>query len=117
MTKKKDVKTTEVNQTEQFEQLEQQVMQLKTQLQQAIQLVNQKDQQLSGLKVRVFDAEEQVKSNEHNIQHFLNEVGALLGKQVTLQDVYDFIFSVLNEKSKQEDSFEPTEDHEVNIEE
>lgn len=82
---------------------------MKEQLQNAINLLNQKEQYINSLKIRVFDAEEQIKTNESHIQHFLNEIGKLLNKEVTLQDVYDFIAATTTPKDSCDREMENSE--------
>nr|DAF95672.1 MAG TPA: tail fiber assembly protein [Myoviridae sp. ctCo31] len=49
-------------------------------------------QQNAALKIRVFDAEEELNHIKTNIQSFLNGVADLLQQdQITLQTVYDYI--------------------------
>ena len=56
------------------------------------QLLQQLQQQNAALKIRVFDAEEELTHIKTNIQQFLNGVADLLQQdQITLQTVYDYI--------------------------
>ena len=56
------------------------------------QLVQQLQQQNAALKIRVFDAEEELNHIKTNVQSFLNGVADLLQQdQITLQTVYDYI--------------------------
>ena len=56
------------------------------------QLLQQLQQQNAALKIRVFDAEEELNHIKTNIQQFLNGVADLLQQdQITLQTVYDYI--------------------------
>lgn len=49
-------------------------------------------QQNAALKIRVFDAEEELNHIKTNVQSFLNGVADLLQQdQITLQTVYDYI--------------------------
>ena len=49
-------------------------------------------QQNATLKIRVFDAEEELTHIKTNVQSFLNGVADLLQQdQITLQTVYDYI--------------------------
>lgn len=52
----------------------------------------QQQQQIAALKIRVFDAEEELNHIKTNVQSFLNGVADLLQQdQITLQTVYDYI--------------------------
>jgi hypothetical protein len=56
------------------------------------QLLQQLQQQNAALKIRVFDAEEELNHIKTNVQSFLNGVADLLQQdQITLQTVYDYI--------------------------
>lgn len=56
------------------------------------QLLQQLQQQNAALKIRVFDAEEELNHIKTNVQSFLNGVADLLQQdQITLQTVYDCI--------------------------
>lgn len=56
------------------------------------QLLQQLQQQNAALKIRVFDAEEELDHIKTNVQSFLNGVADLLQQdQITLQTVYDYI--------------------------
>ena len=56
------------------------------------QLLQQLQQQNAALKIRVFDAEEELNHIKTNVQSFLNGVADLLQQdQITLQMVYDYI--------------------------
>jgi hypothetical protein len=56
------------------------------------QLLQQLQQQNAALKIRVFDAEEELNHIKTNVQSFLNGVANLLQQdQITLQTVYDYI--------------------------
>ena len=56
------------------------------------QLLQQLQQQNAALKIRVFDAEEELTHIKTNVQQFLNGVADLLQQdQITLQTVYDYI--------------------------
>ena len=56
------------------------------------QLLQQLQQQNAALKIRVFDAEEELTHIKTNVQSFLNGVADLLQQdQITLQTVYDYI--------------------------
>ena len=56
------------------------------------QLLQQLQQQNAALKIRVFDAEEELNHIKTNVQQFLNGVADLLQQdQITLQTVYDYI--------------------------
>lgn len=56
------------------------------------QLLQQLQQQNAALKIRVFDAEEELNHIKTNVQSFLNGVADLLQQdQITLQIVYDYI--------------------------
>lgn len=56
------------------------------------QLLQQLQQQNTALKIRVFDAEEELNHIKTNVQSFLNGVADLLQQdQITLQTVYDYI--------------------------
>lgn len=56
------------------------------------QLLQQLQQQNAALKIRVFDAEEELTHIKTNVQSFLNGVADLLQQdQITLQTVYDYV--------------------------
>lgn len=56
------------------------------------QLLQQLQQQNAALKIRVFDAEEELNHIKTNVQQFLNGIADLLQQdQITLQTVYDYI--------------------------
>ena len=56
------------------------------------QLLQQLQQQNAALKIRVFDAEEELTHIKTNVQQFLNGVADLLQQdQITLQTVYDYV--------------------------
>lgn len=59
------------------------------------QLLQQLQQQNAALKIRVFDAEEELNHIKTNVQSFLNGVADLLQQdQITLQTVYDYIKNI-----------------------
>ena len=69
------------------------------------QLLQQLQQQNAALKIRVFDAEEELNHIKTNVQSFLNGVADLLQQdQITLQTVYDYI------KNSQDTSTESAEE-------
>ena len=69
------------------------------------QLLQQLQQQNAALKIRVFDAEEELNHIKTNIQQFLNGVADLLQQdQITLQTVYDYI------KNSQDTTIESAEE-------
>lgn len=69
------------------------------------QLLQQLQQQNAALKIRVFDAEEELNHIKTNVQSFLNGVADLLQQdQITLQTVYDYI------KNSQDTTTESTEE-------
>ena len=70
---------------------------------------DQLQNQINILKIRVFDAEEQLKNQTLAIQNFLNEVANILEKdEITMQDVYDYIIKV-NQKSEESKQVNPEE--------
>lgn len=74
------------------------------------QLLQQLQQQNAALKIRVFDAEEELTHIKTNVQQFLNGVADLLQQdQITLQTVYDYIKNIQDEH--QEDSQEQKTDN------
>lgn len=76
------------------------------------QLLQQLQQQNTALKIRVFDAEEELNHFKTNIQQFLNGVADLLQQdQITLQTIYDYIKEIQVESQK-----ETTNDSEENDE-
>ena len=69
------------------------------------QLLQQLQQQNAALKIRVFDAEEELTHIKTNVQSFLNSVADLLQQdQITLQTVYDYI------KNRQDTTTESAEE-------
>lgn len=66
------------------------------------QLLQQLQQQNAALKIRVFDAEEELNHIKTNVQSFLNGVADLLQQdQITLQTVYDYIKEIQDESPKE----------------
>ena len=66
------------------------------------QLLQQLQQQNAALKIRVFDAEEELTHIKTNVQSFLNGVADLLQQdQITLQTVYDYIKELQVESTKE----------------
>lgn len=66
------------------------------------QLLQQLQQQNAALKIRVFDAEEELNHIKTNVQSFLNGVADLLQQdQITLQTVYDYIKEIQDESQKE----------------
>lgn len=73
------------------------------------QLIQQLQQQNAALKIRVFDAEEELNHIKTNVQSFLNGVADLLQQdQITLQTVYDYIKN--NQDTTTESAEEKSED-------
>lgn len=73
------------------------------------QLLQQLQQQNATLKIRVFDAEEELNHIKTNVQSFLNGVADLLQQdQITLQTVYDYIKN--NQDATTESAEEKSED-------
>ena len=73
------------------------------------QLLQQLQQQNATLKIRVFDAEEELNHIKTNVQSFLNGVADLLQQdQITLQTVYDYIKN--NQDTATESAEEKSED-------